>query len=197
MKNDKQSQKQFVQQVKEKALNVGYKVSSNSIYKIVGENFVHADYAIVDSKKIVYRLYVKKYSYDNIFWDVMQMEENLKKRDSLRAIGAFKSPSILIKNGEIRFTEDLEKFAEEFIVLITEVSNSFVKEYQLNEYVISQTGFQDEEIMKCLAHIDRNALQEAKRIACDELSKGNKGRFENEGKGFFELILEYFEKDSF
>lgn len=38
--------------------------------------------------------------YDDIFWKVLQMPSNSKQADSLRAVGAFKAPSILIEKGQ-------------------------------------------------------------------------------------------------
>ena len=55
--------------------------------------FIHCDFLVVNSQKLVYRIYIKNYDYDDIFWKVMQMSSNSKRNDSLRAIGAFKAPS--------------------------------------------------------------------------------------------------------
>lgn len=44
-------------------------------------------------------------------------------------------------------------------------------------------------ILKCLAYIDLEEKTKAELIAKEELTKGNKGRFENNGKGFFEWLL--------
>ena len=42
--------------------------------------------------------------YDDIFWKVLQMPSNSKQADSLRAVGAFKAPSILIEKGDRKST---------------------------------------------------------------------------------------------
>ena len=67
---------------------------------------------------MVYRIYIKEYDYDNIFWEIMQMPDNKKESASLRACGAFKSPSILLKNGEIDLTEQYEEQAQYLVELI-------------------------------------------------------------------------------
>lgn len=66
---------------------------------------------------MIYRIYIKNYEYDDIFWKVLQMPSNSKQADSLRAVGAFKAPSILIKKGEVELTENYEAqvIAEEAI----------------------------------------------------------------------------------
>ena len=40
------------------------------------------------------------------------MPSNSKQADSLRAVGAFKAPSILIEKGEVELTENYEELAE-------------------------------------------------------------------------------------
>lgn len=52
MKISKEMQKQLMQQTKLNAENKGYKIKSNSLYKLKGDNFIHSDYLIVESKKL-------------------------------------------------------------------------------------------------------------------------------------------------
>mgnify|MGYP006397172561 CR=1 FL=1 len=135
MKINKQDQKHMLQQIKDISKREGFRSNGNSIYKVIDDNFVHADYLIVESKKIVYRIYIKKYSYDKIFWSILKMDDNLKKNDSLRAIGAFKAPSILIKNGEFEFCNDVEELPERILNEIKTVISSFLVEQDINKYV--------------------------------------------------------------
>lgn len=78
----------------------GYKTKTNIIYSVKDNAFIHCDFLVVNSQKLVYRIYIKNYNYDDIFWKVMQMPTNSKKSNSLRASGAFKAPSILLKRGK-------------------------------------------------------------------------------------------------
>lgn len=191
MKIEKQKQKQLVQFVKERANDMGFQVKENSMYKKLEENFFHTDYLIVNSEKIVYRVYVKKYSYDDIFWNIMNMQENIKKKDSLRAIGAYKSPSILIEKGEISLNNEIGKLAQDFVTHICDISNEFIKKYRLSDYIVTKTDLLWGEMLKCIAYIDMGILTEAEKIAKKEVDKGEKGAFINEGKGFYEWVLEY------
>lgn len=59
MKINKEVQKQLMQQIKFYAVNNGYKIKSNSLYKLKGDNFIHCDYLIVESKKYFSYLYKK------------------------------------------------------------------------------------------------------------------------------------------
>jgi hypothetical protein len=191
VKINKQVQKQFLQQIKDVSIREGFKTNSGSIYKLIGDNFAHVDYLIVESKKIVFRIYVKKYSYDKIFWTILKMDENLKKKDSLRAVGAFRAPSVLIKKGEYDFLEDVFELPERFVSEVKAVINSFLVDQEINKYIITHENLHDNMILKCLAYIDADESSKALLIARKELENGNKGRFENEGKGFFEWLLEY------
>ena len=66
----------------------------------------------------------------------MQMPTNSKKNDSLRACGAFKAPSVLLKKGEIDLTEEYEEQAEYLVGLVEECSRNFMENYDIDEYVI-------------------------------------------------------------
>ena len=66
----------------------GYKTKTNIIYSVKDNAFIHCDFLVVNSQKLVYRIYIKNYNYDDIFWKVMQMPTNSKKSNSLRASGA-------------------------------------------------------------------------------------------------------------
>lgn len=189
MKINKEMQKQLMQQIKLHADNKGYKIRSNSLYKLKGDNFIHSDYLIVESKKIIFRIYIKKYSYDNIFWDTMHMNDNKKKNNSLRAIGAFKSPSILIKKSEYELIEDVVNLANQFIEEVEVASANFLANNEINMYVLNHEEGQDNKILKCLAYLDMKQYAQANEVAKEALRVGDRGRFENEGNGFFEWLL--------
>ena len=87
----------------------GYKTKTNIIYSVKDNAFIHCDFLVVNSQKLVYRIYIKNYNYDDIFWKVMQMPTNSKKSNSLRASGAFKAPSILLKKGEVDLTDKYDE----------------------------------------------------------------------------------------
>lgn len=180
---------QLMQQIKLNADNKGYKVKSNSLYQLKGDNFIHSDYLIVESKKIIFRIYIKKYSYDNIFWDTMHMNDNKKKNDSLRAIGAFKAPSILIKKGEYELSEDVVNLAHQFIEEVEVASDNFLASNEINMYVLNHEDGQDNKILKCLAYLDMKQYVQANEVARSALEVGDRGRFENEGNSFFEWLL--------
>ena len=189
MKLDKNQQKQLINAIYIYSDRRGYKTKTNTIYRVKDNAFIHCDFLIVNSQKLVYRIYIKNYNYDDIFWKVMQMPTNSKKNDSLRAIGAFKAPSILLKKGEADLTDKYDEQAEYLLGLVDECSHNFMEKYDIDEYIIDYEDGMDKEVLKCLAYIHMNNIEEAIKIAQDSINNGNRGNYENGGKDFFDWIL--------
>lgn len=189
MKLDKNQQKQLINAIRISSGNRGYKVTANSIYKVIDQAFIHCDFLIVNSQKLIYRIYIKNYDYDDIFWKIMQMSSNSKKADSLRANGAFKAPSILLKKGEVELIEKYEEQAEYIVGLVDECSHNFMQKYDIDEYVIENEDGMNKEMLKCLAYIHMNNIEQAVKIAQNSINNGKSGNYVNEGKAFFEWIL--------
>lgn len=192
MKFDKNQQKRVIDSIFMAAGENRYKAIGNTIYKVVDNVFVHCDFLVVNSKILVYRIYIKKYVYDDIFWKILQMPSNSKKGDSLRAKGAFKAPSILLTKGEIELTDKYEEQAKYLVGLVEEYSFSFMIQYDIDKYILDYEGGMDKEVLKCLAYIHMNNIEEAKKIARISIGNGNRGNFENEGKEFFEWVLDVY-----
>ena len=189
MKLDKNQQKQLINAIYISSDRRGYKTKNNTIYRVKDNAFIHCDFLVVNSQKLVYRIYIKNYNYDDIFWKVMQMPSNTKKNDALRANGAFKAPSILLKKGEVDITDKYEEHAEYLVELVDECGCSFMEQYDIDEYVIEYEDGMDKEVLKCLAYIHMNNIEQAVKIAKSSIKDGNRGNYENDGKAFFEWIL--------
>lgn len=190
MKLNKIQQRELLSAIRETAKSKKYKVSGNSIFVHKGEIFIHCDFLVVNSSKIIYRIYTKYYTYDDIFWDIMHMPKNGKSSDSLRACGAFRAPSILIRKGERELSDDYDEMSSFLVKEIDDNSSNFLLNYEIDEYVISYEKGADEYILKCLAYIHMSCMERAIDIAKSALKNGNNGRFENSGKSFFEWLLE-------
>lgn len=189
MKLDKNQQKQLISAIYISSDSRGYKAKTNTIYRVIDKAFIYCDFLIVNSQKLIYRIYIKNYDYDDIFWKIMQMPSNSKKNDSLRASGAFKAPSVLLKKGEVELTEKYEEQAEYLVGLVDECSRNFMEKYDIDEYVIECEDGMDKEVLKCLAYIHMNNIEQAVKIAQSSINDGNRGNYENGGKAFFEWIL--------
>lgn len=189
MKMDKQFQKEYIKKIQEKAKKSGYKAPQYMFYKVQGDNLLYAYFTIVRSGDLVYRLETKKMSFDNIFWMIMDMEDNIKRSNTLRVNGAFTAPGILIAGDKINLTEDIEGIAAAFVDNATSEFANFIENNDIIDYIFSHDQILDLEILKCLAYIDSDEIEEAVDLAKEQIEKGNRGKFVNANQGFFERIL--------
>ena len=193
MKIDKSIQKKCILRIKEVATVNGYKKSQNTIFKVEDEKIILVDFLIVNSEKLIYRINAKNCTFDNIFWKIMKMENNLKKGDAVKINGAFSAPSVLISKGEIALSENVDMIADNFMTNICKDISDFFSHNCIKEFIISNKEIIDREILQCLLYIDENDIPMAIEIANEQLAIGNIGRFQNKGKGFFELLYDYYD----
>jgi len=201
MKLDKEQKKELRNLIVAYAKKLGYKARQNTIFRVKDAAMVYCDFLVVDSKKLVYRVNIKNYDYDDIFWKIMQMTSNSKEPDSLRAVGAFQAPTITVKTGQMELTDQYEEQAKILVELLEESSNKFTNKYFLFimissyndieyvEYAINCQGEMYINVLKYLAYVHMNKKSEARRIAEEALRDGDVNNFENEGKTFFEWAL--------
>ncbi len=189
MKVDKSVQKSCIVLIKEMAKKNGYKTVQSTVYKVDGPNIIFTDYLIVNSDSLVYRTNIKKSSYDEIFWKVLKMEDNISKGDSLKVVGAFAAPSILISRGKINLSNDINKVALEFWQALFSDVDNFCRNSTVEEHVTSHENEMDMKILQCLEYIESKQIGKAIDIAKSQVVLGDSGRFVNEGKGFFELLI--------
>lgn len=189
MKLDKEQKKELRNLIVAYAKKLGYKARQNTIFRVKDAAMVYCDFLVVDSKKLFYRVNIKNYDYDDIFWKIMQMPSNSKEPDSLRAVGAFQAPTITVKTGQMELTDQYEEQAKILVELVEESSNKFMEQYDIDEYAINCQGEMYINVLKYLAYVHMNKKSEARRIAEEALRDGDVNNFENEGKTFFEWAL--------
>ncbi len=189
MTKNKQLQKEYVKQIQKKAKESGYKAPQHMFYKIQDDNLLYAYFAFAFTGNLVYRLETKKMSFDNIFWIIMDMEDNIKRGNTLRVNGAFSAPGILIEGDIITLTEDIDGISDAFVDHATSKFANFMKNNDIIDYIFSHEQISDLEILRCLAYIDSDEVSKAVGLAKGQVEKGNRGRFVNADKGFFERIL--------
>lgn len=95
----------------------------------------------------------------------------------------------MLKKGEIDLTEEYEEQAEYLVGLVEECSRNFMENYDIDEYVIECEDGMDKEVLKCLAYIHMNIMEQAVKIAQGSINDGKRGNYVSGGKGFFEWIL--------
>lgn len=189
LKISKEMQKQLLKQIKLIARSKGYRVRSDCLYQVRGDNFIYCDYDTFKPDKLDFSIHVKKYSYDNIFWDIMDMKDNKKESDSLRADGAFSAPSVEIEADLYELSEDINSIANQLLEEVETVTANFLANNDVNLYVLEHENKPYDKIIRCLAYIDMKQYEQAKEIAREAIEAGDIGKYISGGKGFFEWLL--------
>lgn len=209
---DKQKKKQFkyiekelIKEFKTVAKTFKYKSISNSLYKKNNDFFVHSVYFTRytdNALKFTAWNYVKTYESDNLFWTIFDMKDNIGEKDSLRANGAYIMPSFKIGeySAEIEETTDLNEASHNFMKKISTEHNNFIDSLSesteiFDGYILGQTGYLREELIKIIANIELQDLRSAKEMVEREIMKGNRSGFRNGDKDIYQYILEYCENN--
>lgn len=179
----------------------GYKKKDYILFKKSGDYFLTLFLYSTgfNNEKLIISGRVKPYFFDDILWDVMNMPENKFAPDSLRAVGAFafegievffkeitlfdineaeKSVIQLFEEGNLKFLkclENLKKFNNSF--------DEFVSDVKDNTY--------DMVLGKMLSAIKKQKYAMAVEIAKNELNHGRYGKFGNDNKNVYNLIIDY------
>lgn len=196
MKITKAQRSEFDKAIKKKAKDYGYKYAYGVMFSQIGENFTYTLCGLTVNGEVCGHIHIKKMSYDNLFWDIINMPDNRLQPLSFRANAAFKSPSILLPLGGIVFNEDLDMVANQCCSAVAATVNSFLDNNSVGEYVLMKESSPYASVLKCLEHLDRGDATSALEIADSEISKGNSGGFLNEGKNFFEWMKIYCESQN-
>lgn len=189
MKINKQLRKEYVKRIQQKAKESGYKAPQYMFYKVKEDNLLYAYFAFTHYGDLGYRLEIKKMSFDNIFWTIMDMEDNIKRGNTLRVNGAFSAPGIFIAGDTIQLTDDIDGIVDSFVDKATGRFAGFLEENDIIDYIFSHEQISDSETLKCLAYIDLGQISKALNLAEEQIEKGDRGGWVNEDKGFFERIL--------
>ena len=189
MKMDKQLRKEYIKKIQEKAKKSGYKAPLHMFYKVQDDNLLYAYFAIIPAGDLVYRLETKKMSFDNIFWTIMDMEDNIRRGNTLRVNGAFTASGILISGDNINLTDDMEGIADAFVDNATSEFANFMENNDIIDYIFSGKQVLALETLKCLAYIDSGQESKAVELATKQIEKGDTGQFVSANKGFFERVV--------
>lgn len=171
------------------------------LWKGFNDFLVHSVYFVTykeDMIQLTVWNYIKTYQADNLFWAIFDMEENIKQRDSLRANGAYTVPSLKIseRSLDIKELKDVEEASYTMVKFVSNEHDDFMKSVCgnskiFNQYLLKQTGYLREELIKMIANIELQNIEVAKQMVQEEIQKGNRSGFRNNNKDIYEYILEY------
>ena len=197
-------EKEIQKIIKKQAKIQKFNVISNCIYKKTDRYFSYSVFwiqCIENQYRLFFRMNIKLYSYDDLFWTISNMKDNITAKDSLRANGAYACPPIqwMEKSYEIKQSDvydeavsnailDFQKEIEKFILLLNEKYGDF------DSYVLEQSDILDEKLMKIIANISKGKCNIARDMAVTEIKNGNRGGYRNEGRDMYEYIVEYCEE---
>lgn len=190
--------------LRREAKKQNFKMISNCIYKVVDEYFSSAVFWLQykeDNWTLFLRMNIKAYHYDNLFWEIFGMPENINAKESLRANGAYVCPTFqwIEKSYEVSTLElmpiDIENAINDFQNEINKLVEKIKLEYgDFNKFILSQENILDEKLLKMIANIAKKDYFVAKEIACEEIDKGQRGGYRNQGKDIYEHIIDYCNK---
>lgn len=196
----KEFQKEFLQMLKKEGKKCNYKSKGGDLYKKLQDAFVFTNISFWP-KRTDYNfeiwLHVKKYIYDDIFWEIIGAQDNAKCAESLRKEGAFTSPSITLKKMYylIDDSENLD-IAKNIVEEVDCVFDDFLEKNSITEYIknMDPNKVRNGTTLKAIAYIECGMLDEAKKYVDDAIRKGDSGGFYIGEKSFFELAKEYLRK---
>jgi hypothetical protein len=206
MTKEQKTELQFINKevqniIKQVSKKKSCKIVSNCIYEKIYDYFVHGVIFvrfINNQYLLTVGMNIKLYNYDDIFWNVIDLKDNIHQKDSLRANGAFVAPSIQWKEKTyiIANTTCIEQICSNLVDDFKYEGRSFIEkiisEYNnFDSFALHQSGILDEKLIKILANINKKMYADAETIAQSELNQGHGGRFQNKGIGINEYVLVY------
>ena len=193
MQLEKDQEKQLLIAIKNEAKKRNIKSNMGRLFFVKDNAFVHCNYIVIKRSIMDYSIYIKEYEYDDIFWDIMHMQKNSKQPISLRACGAFSSPSIKIFHKQIEEIDNYEETARLIVNDLEKYSLDFLCEFDIGDYIINEYDQKSYMygVLECLALVHKGKTLDAKKIAKEFIEHGDRGSFVNENKGFYEWLLDY------
>ena len=178
----------------------GYKSYSNAyFFKKENDYFIHGLYDVryLDGRlELAFYGWLKKYSYDNLFWEIINMSDNVNTPDRFRANGAFVCPSydIVIDAYEIDGSLSVEELLDKMINSVEMKAYSIIEKNDFLSYIednppkIIDEGYKT---LTIISYIESGKIKEAYHLAKSEHERGVIGGFINEEKTFNEWAMEY------
>lgn len=190
--------------IKNQIKKYGYRTRGNVLYKKSDNYFISILLAAtgINNNLINIRGTIKPYFFDDIFWTVFEMQENINQPMGLRADGAFAVRGLQICNQykEVEDYSDVEEYVRklleecnaEIMKVINEVGDDFKKFINYSKD-IEDPGLYEYVLSKMLLDIKEGNYLGARDLAIYELENHRNGGFKNEGKYIYEYIVDFCE----
>ena len=190
--------KEFAKAIRIAAKKSKYKVKSDSIFKIDNDLLISASCIAGRNRNFYFLFGIKKYSYDAIFWDTLEMRnevENLPNSFRAIGVGCFVAPSVILEYTiTLAAPDDVNEFAESVLERMDKQVAEFTKNHSINEYVLEHDCMFDPIALKILAHIDMGDFAKAKLLAEREIEARKPGKWWSNGVTFNSGVVAYCNK---
>ena len=204
----KKEQKEIIKKYEEKIKKIvkpilnkyGYKNYGNAFYfKKEKDFFIHGTYCIRyihGELKLEFNGKLKKYLYDNLFWEIINMSDNVNTPERFRANGAFVCPSYEIVRDayDINSSSSIEKLLNKMFITVEKEKNRIITENEFSLYLDNtppQVIGESYNTLRTISYIDLKKYEKAYCLAQQEHKRGAAGGFINEEKTFNEWAMEY------
>ncbi|MBQ8678991.1 MAG: hypothetical protein IJ530_04425 [Treponema sp.] len=164
--------------------------------------FTHKNYFVsvyhrfsIPRNTISYSIGLKYMDYDDIQWDILDMSENKNQPLSLRATGAFSAFEYGLGDEKIiSLGENPEAVLNNILSEIKQMVENFNED--LDKTIVADLEKKPCSTLEFIVYIHQKQYAKARKLAEDCIANGDTGQFGNNGKDFFELALEYLDKNN-
>ncbi|MBC1513850.1 hypothetical protein [Listeria booriae] len=191
-------------EIKKIAKKQGFKSIASYVYKVEAGFFLSTLFFTKETKdglSVTIWMDIKPYEYDNLFWTIFDMSDNIHSKDSIRANGAFTAPSIRIEKETfiLAKAEDTNNVSQQIVKYIVERYKEYLDsiEYSVvkfNSEILGKENYPDKELIKMLAYIQNGDISEALKLSKKEIENGHRGGYQNNDQDIYVYIKEYCER---
>ena len=193
----KEKEKQYKELIKKIAKKLGISYKQCDLFFVDKDYFIRIGYSFyLENNSLMYCASIKYLDYDDIQWDILDMSSNKNQPLSLRATGAFSAfgAHLIPPYKYVSLGDNPELVITNILTEIKQMVEDFNED--LDERVLSEVKSDNCTTLEFIAYVHQKEYTKARKLAEDCIAAGDTGQFGNNGKTFFELALEYLDKNN-
>jgi hypothetical protein len=187
----------------------GWQCKEGCIFKRKGLLFfAFVVFGYVKKNEISCKLEYKYFDFDEVFWNIVDLKENMKQPLSFHYFGVWTAPTMYISEerfaidewSETALTEKIEKIVREIDIITDQISEKITTANENLEYLESLYSVLRQKYPQTTVNIYKERLMTAIlnrdfelaiEIAEDRISHNDTGRFLSGRGNFYEQAIEY------
>ncbi|MBO6219435.1 MAG: hypothetical protein J6N81_07675 [Treponema sp.] len=193
----KEKEKEYKELIKQVGKKFGMGHKQCDLFFVHKEYFVDILYDFhVEQNNIMYSATIKYLDYDDILWDILDMPDNKNEPLSLRAYGAFSAYGLKLVPPYkfVSLGDNPEYVISKTLSDVKQMVENF--DEVLDERILLELRTRPHPTKEFIVYIHQKQYAKARKLAEDCIKNGEEGTFGNNGKDFFELALEYLNKNN-